>query len=236
MSARNNHLRVEIPDLANSARTSLATLIPPSAASTVTLFEAEAESAFEPVAQSTPCDTLKSQPYSRKYQDATKTQTTSSRCSSIVYLKSDDKPAEPVIAVDRTTPPTMLLPPAEKPIVPKANTLRRKSTASANRLIAQTGLRPLSLLKDRDMNKEGDAFKLAGTQPLVLGKKKLKVKVTRDENADPNFGNKHLKPLQLGRSESSKMRGMLRRDEALPTVIVRPPSTNAKTGSPYEYR
>ena len=137
--------------------------------------------------------------------------------------------------MDRTTSPTMLLPPAGKPIAPKANTLQRKSTASANRLIGQTGLHPLSLLKDRDTNKEGDAFKLAGTQPLVLGKR-LKVKVTRGEIANPNFGNKHLKPLQLGRSESSKMRGMLRRDEALPTVIVRPPSTNAKTGSPYEYR
>lgn len=228
-------LRVEIPQITNSARTSLATLVPPSAASTVTLFEAE--SMFEPIAQSTPCDTQKGYQYDRKFQAAAMAQTTGSRRSSIVYIKSDEKSPESVTSADRDDLPT-LAPPAAKLPVPKASTLQCKSSApeSTNTLTVQSGgLRQLSLLKDRDTNKEGDAFKFAGTRPLVLGKKKQKLKVTRDENADPNSGSKYLKPLQLRRSESSKMRGMLRRDEVLPTVVVRPPSTNAKTGS-YEYR
>lgn len=236
MSTRNMGLRVEIPRGMNSARTSLATLIPPSAASTVTLFEAE--SIFEPIAQSTPHDDQKVYPHSRKYQAAAM-QTAGSCRSSIVYIKSDEKPSKPVIPADRNASPMTLVASAVKPLLPKASTLQRKSSTSANRSTTQSGgLRSLSLLKDRDLTKEGDVFKLAGTQPLVLvlGKKKQKLKVTRDENVDPNSGDKYLKPLQLRRSESSKMRGMLRRDEILPTVIVRPPSTNAKMGSPYEYR
>lgn len=233
MSTRNMGLRVEIPQATNSARTSLATLIPPSAASTVTLFEAE--SIFGPIAQSTPFDTQKGYPYSKQYQTAATTQINSSCRSSIVYIKSDENPSQPVTSTDRNASPTTLVPSAVKSLVSKASTLQHKSSASANRLTAQSGLRPLSLLKDRDTNKEGDASKLAGTRPLVLGKKKQKLKATRDENAEHNSDNKYLKPLQLRRSESSKMRGMLRRDEVLPTVIVRPPSTNAKMGSPYEY-
>lgn len=235
MSTRNMGLRVEIPQGMNSARTSLATLIPPSAASTVTLFEAE--SIFEPTTQSTPYDAQKGYPYSRKYQTAAMTQITSSRRSSIVYIKSDEEPSEPVTPADHNASLTTLAPSAVKLLVPKASTLQHKSSTLENRLVTQSGgLRPLSLLKDRDSNKEGDASKLAGTRPLVLGKKKQKLKVTRDENADPKYGDKYLRPLQLRRSESSKTRGILRRDGILPTVIIRPPSTNAKMGSPCEYR
>ena len=234
MSVRNMGLRVEIPPATNSARTSLATLIPPSAASTVTLFEAE--SIFEPVAQSTPYDTQKGHPCNRKCQAAAMSQTTGSLRSSTVYIKSDEKNPEPVTSVDHSLSPTVLAPLPVKHLVPKASMLQLKSITSQNRLTTHNGgLRQLSLLKDRDTNKEGDAFKMVGTQPLALGKKK-RLKVTHDENADPIPRNKYLKPLQLGRSDSSKMRGMLRRDEALPTVIVRPPSTNVMTGSSYEYR
>ncbi|OAX30870.1 hypothetical protein K503DRAFT_806623, partial [Rhizopogon vinicolor AM-OR11-026] len=76
----------------------------------------------------------------------------------------------------------------------------------------------------------------AGTRPLVLGKKKSKVVKEHDENVAPSAGsgNKYLKPLQLGRTDSSKVRGMLRRDETLPTVTVRPPSD--RMDSIYEIR
>lgn len=225
-------LRVEVSQVMNSARTSLATLIPPSAASTVTLFEAE--SMFEPTAESTLCDGQTSCPYSRKHPAAAMAQATGSRHSSIIYIKSDENPPNAVTSADHDGLPTLAPPAAKLPA------LHRKSSTpeSQNRLTVQSGgLRPLRLLKDRDTNnlKEGDAFKSAGTRPLlVLGNKKQKVTVTRDENAAPNSVNKYLKPLQLRRSESSRMRGILRRDEILPTVVVRPPSTNAKIESPYE--
>ncbi|KIK92545.1 hypothetical protein PAXRUDRAFT_829852 [Paxillus rubicundulus Ve08.2h10] len=233
MSTRSLGLRVEVPHGIESARASIVTLlpdraIPPSAASTVTLFEPEGT--FEPLAQSTPHDAQKGYPYTRKYQAAAMPRPDSHR-SSIVYIKSDEnQPTEPVTSTDRNAPsPTTLAQwssQAVKPLIPKARKLQRKLSSSGNKATSPSGgLRPLSLLQDRDTNKDGDASNLAGTRPLVLGKKKPKVKVTLDENAPPSSANKYLKPLQLRRSDSSKVRGILRKDEVLPNVVIRPPSS-----------
>lgn len=139
--------------------------------------------------------------------------------------------------MDRKDPLKTPAPPTEKLSVRKARTLQRRSSASGseNSPNVQTGgLRPFTLLKDRDTNKEGDASIFAGTPPLVLGKKKQKVKVTRDENAGSGSGNNHLKPLQLGRSDSIKLRGMLRRTKhCLPWLLDHPPRT--QMGSAYEH-
>ena len=249
MSARRLGLRPEVPHGMDSARTSVITLldkpVPPSAASTVTLFEPE--STFDPDAASTPYDKNSGYPYSRKYQAAAMPQPVSRR-SSIVYIKSpgEDRRPEPVtVSTDRVEDPTdstQWPTRAVKPLIPKSSKLQRKlSSSEAPSSSPGGGLRPLSLLRDRDTNKDsGDdavASKSAGTRPLLLGKKKPKVKVTRsDENVDSTgSGNKYLKPLQIHRSDSSRIRGLLRKDEVVPSVVIRPPSSSDHLGPIYEY-
>ncbi|KAI5999860.1 hypothetical protein F5J12DRAFT_270440 [Pisolithus orientalis] len=260
LSTRTLGLRPEVPHGVDSARTSVITLtsdrvVPPSAASTVTLFEPE--STFDPDAQSTPYDTQKGYPYTRKYQAAVMPRSNSRR-SSIVYIKSsDDEYTRPESVTALTTnsndvPSSEPAPPvstrAVRPLVPKSSTnskLQRKTTTSSSETNSPGGgLRPLSLLKDRDQNtttKDAGESKVgaSGTRPLLLGKKRSKAKVAQDadsENVNPvsSGNNKHLKPLQLHRSESSRIRGLLRKAEAVPTVVVRPPSD--QLGTLYEYR
>ncbi|KAH7887332.1 hypothetical protein F5I97DRAFT_1805406 [Phlebopus sp. FC_14] len=247
MSTRSLGLRAEVPHGMDSARTSLATLlpekvVPPSAASTVTLFEPEAT--FDPIAESTPHESQKGYTYSKKTQAAAMPRPNSRR-SSIMYIKSDENanaPTNPVPSTDRNAPPTTLAQwssRAVRPLVPKSSKLKREREQPSTETKPGSpsgGLRPLSLLQDRDTNKDGEATQLAGTRPLVLGKKKPKMKVTRDENADPSTtgsANKYLKPLQLGRSDSSKIRGLLRKDEVVPNVVIRPPSAGEEM---HDYR
>lgn len=247
MSARRLGLRLEVPHGTNSARTSVTLLdtAPPSAASTVTLFEPE--SAFNPDAESTTYEGLKGHyPYSRKYQVVAMAQPNSCR-SSIVYIKSPDENTrpEPVTAsmdrVEDSTDSPQWAAQAAKPLMPKSRKLQRKLTASSEAKTSPPGggLRPLSLLQDRDTNKDsGDNIvvsKSSGTRPLLLGKKKLKMKTTgSDENVDSSgSANKYLKPLQLHRSDSSRMRGLLRKDEVVPRVVIRPPSSSEHLDSIY---
>ncbi|KAH7922976.1 hypothetical protein BV22DRAFT_1197017 [Leucogyrophana mollusca] len=241
-STRTLGLRAEVPHAVDSARASVATLlsdrvVPPSAASTVTLFEPEY--GFDPMAESTPHDSKKALQYTRKYQAAAMPRPTSRR-SSIVYIKSDENAhTEPTtITKSDESPKTFAQWSARavRPLIPKASKLQRKQPSPETKPSSPSGgLRPLSLLQDRDSNRAGDVASVGATRPLVLGKKKQK-KVTQDENADPSSANKYLKPLQLARSDTSKVRGMLRRDEVLPNVVIRPPSTIEPMGSPYEFR
>lgn len=247
MSSRSLGLRVEVPRGMDSACTSVVTLLdtdktlpPPSAASTVTLFDAMAE--FEPPAQSTPYG--KEYLYTQKYQAAAMSRSQyipTSKRSSIVYIKSADEPVqaqtdpEPQRLMERnnanTSPPTLSQwsSRAVRPLIPKSDK-QRKDFREPARKSGSNSLRTLSLLQDRDSNRDATSDVasngFAGTRPLVLGKKKSKVVKERDENAAPSAssGNKYLKPLQLGRTDSSKVRGMLRKNETLPSVIVRPPS------------
>ncbi|KAI6032195.1 hypothetical protein BKA83DRAFT_4210637 [Pisolithus microcarpus] len=255
-STRTLGLRPEVPHGVDSARTSVVTLtsdrvVPPSAASTVTLFEPEAT--FDPDAQSTPYDSQKGYPYTRKYQTKMM-ERASSRRSSIIYFKSsDDENTRPESVTALTTndrndvPNPDPAPPvstrAVRPVIPKPSSKLQHKTTKTNS--PSGGLRPLSLLQDRDQNtttKDAGESKgsISSTRPLLLGKKKSKVKVVAQnsdgENVEPaSSGNdKYLRPLQLHRSESSRLRGMLRKVEAVPTVVVRPPSD--QLGTLYEYR
>ncbi|KAG2105097.1 uncharacterized protein F5147DRAFT_754033 [Suillus discolor] len=253
-STRTRGLRAEVPHGMESARTSVATLdtatiLPPSsAASTVTLFDPMTE--FDPAAQSTPLHE-KEYHFARKHQAAAmpRSQPTSKR-SSIVYIRSSEKhtqaPSEP-----EAQPPTernntddmSSLTVAQwstqvvKPLILASK--QRKDATGPTTKSSSNSLRTLSLLKDRDSNHDstGDARNgFAGTRPLVLGKKKSKTVKEHDENVAPSASsvNKHLKPLKLSRTESSKVRGMLRKDETLPIVLVRPPSDRME--SIYEVR
>ncbi|KAG1806304.1 uncharacterized protein HD556DRAFT_1468247 [Suillus plorans] len=245
----------EVPHSMESARTSVATLDtatifpPPSAASTVTLFDPMTE--FDPAAQSTPLHE-KEYHFARKHQAAAmpRSQPTSQR-SSIVYIRSSEKhtqaPSEP-----EAQPPTernntndmSSLTVAQwstrvvKPLILPSSKQRKDATEPATKS-GSNSLRTLSLLKDRVSNHDstGDARNgFAGTRPLVLGKKRSKTVKEHDENVAPSASsvNKHLKPLKLSRTESSKVRGILRKDETLPIVLVRPPSNQME--SIYEVR
>ncbi|KAG1768084.1 hypothetical protein EV702DRAFT_1144968 [Suillus placidus] len=243
MSTRTLGLRAEVPRGMESARTSIATLDtaqilpPPSAASTVTLFDPMAE--FDPAAQSTPMHE-KDYHFTRRYQAAAMPR--SQPRSSIVYIRSSEEhaqaPTEP-----ETRPPTernnandttsrtlaQWSSRVVKPLILKSSKQRKDAAEPATKS-GSNSLRTLSLLKDRDSNHDntGDVASngFAGTRPLVLGKKKSKSVKEHDENVAPSASsvNKHLKPLKLSRTESSKVRGMLRKDETLPSVLVHPPS------------
>ena len=121
------------------------------------------------------------------------------------------------------------------------------------------GLRPLSLLQDRDVNRSarpesGVVAEDSFTRPLDLKKKQKNVTESRalakgvvagkDENENVHAirlvsgaasNHKGLKPLKLARSETSKQRAALRKHEVLPSVIVRPPS-EAQDALPMDYR
>ncbi|KAG2131632.1 hypothetical protein DEU56DRAFT_953592 [Suillus clintonianus] len=217
ISTRNLGLRVDIPHGMDSARTSVATLVlpPPSAASTVTLFDPMAE--FDPTCQSTPNE--KEYQFTRKYQATVmpRSQPTLKR-SSIVYIRSSEEhsqaPTEP-----EARPPTEQTSTDDisrrtltqwssrvvKPLIPKSSKQRKDVTEPAVKS-SSNSLRTLSLLKDRNSNSAGDVAGngFAGTRPLVLGKKKSRTVKEHDENVAPRAGsmNKHLKPLKLSRTET----------------------------------
>ncbi|TCD69999.1 hypothetical protein EIP91_005249 [Steccherinum ochraceum] len=222
-------------DVPNTARNSLATLIsaldqelrmppPPSAASDVTLFDFDPSQDAQ--AESTPHDSRKtSSKYSREESapPVPPLPPKVSKRSSIVYIKSDEN-AAPVTAVHPTTSPRRV---AEwtsriRPLIPKSKSSKQAKAAkhdAENQSAGTPGgsLRPLSLLQDRDVNRNGEV----DTRPHTSGKKKQKHVV--DENAAPS-PRKGLKPLKLIRSETTKQRATLRENETLPEVVVRPPS------------
>lgn len=255
MSTRTLGLRAEVPHGMESARTSVATLDtatilpPPSAASTVTLFDPTAE--FDPAAQSTPMHEKECH-FARKHQAAamSRSQPTSKR-SSIVYIRSSEEhtqaPTEPEVLlpaernITNDTSSRTLAQWSSRVVKPLKSSNQRKDATEPATKSGSNSLRTLSLLKDRVSNHDnpGDVAsnRFAGTRPLVLGKKKPKSVKEHDENVAPsatNSVNKHLKPLTLSRTESSKARGILRKDETLPRVLVRPPSDRME--SIYEVR
>ena len=232
------------------SRNSLATLInaldqelrmplpPPSAASEVTLFDLEHgdfdPEADGPLASSTPHESQRTKPKSKsrdippvpQIRDAQAVK--ASRRSSIRYIVSDENaPASPVVEVARSgssgstkSVVAQWGARAIRPLVPKSPKSKGKKKAMKLASPPGGGLRPLSLLQDRDINQE------RGVKPLSLGKKSGKAVV--DENADPSGGlqlvKSKFKPLKLERSETTKERAALRAREVVPDVVVRPPS------------
>ncbi|KAJ7482400.1 hypothetical protein B0H11DRAFT_2022803 [Mycena galericulata] len=243
LSARRLGLQSDVP---HDARASMESFnvneLPPSAASTATLFEFEAGLNSGPQAESTPHNTVTNKPTSKQrppplplpVPDHVTQNSRAGRRSSIVYISSGDyvPPTSPAEAEDAppTTPSAMAsLAQWSSRVIAKPAKLQRKISNAVYGTGATTkpgspGLRPLTLLQDRDTNMGG------GTPPLSLRKKQNKLRVVNDENAAPAASptsRRSVKPLQLARSETSKARGVMRRDEILPDVIVRPPSQHA---------
>lgn len=240
-STRALGLRADVPVGMDSVRDSLISLlsnpaVPPSAASTATLFD-DFEAGLGPQAESTPKDdALKQNPItSKKPAPRNPLPTPHTRRSSIVYIKSEND--SPTNSDDVASPRSFTR--AVRKLVPKNSILQRKQSQSPSDAKPASppgsrGLRPLSLLQDRDTNRQ---VTIPATRPLVLGKKKQQQLATirDDENVEPVTKNRNLKQLQLARSETSKQRGILRQSERLPDVVVRPPSTGETLGFVYGY-
>ncbi|KAL4243877.1 hypothetical protein ABKN59_010850 [Abortiporus biennis] len=242
----------DVPQGVNSARNSLATLItaldqeftalghelhlpvrnslPASAASDVTLFDLNATG---PLAESTPHETARTHTrYSGQHEavppvprlpSGTNSNRNSKR-SSIVYIKSDENAIPndaPSASTSKNTKKTTSWSDRVRPLMPKKSLKKSKAVSSENEGSSSpggSGLRPLSLLQDRDVNSRASE-----TKPLSLSKKQKGA----DENAGTESatpGKKGLKPLKLARNETTKQRAMLRKNEVLPNVVVRPPS------------
>jgi hypothetical protein len=138
---------------------------------------------------------------------------------------------------------------------PKSNPDSELAEPDAPVVQHSTPLRPLSLLQGRNSNTPKDS---ATTQPLATPKrpsttpkrsnapsstgttaeKKRRSKAGgfQDENQTiPSTPGSGLKPLKLARSATSKARGVLRKGEVLPSVVVRPPSTSSHNGFAYSF-
>jgi len=245
MSTRSLGLRADVPHNVDTARSSVAsfTNVPPSAASTVTLFEDfEAGLQSGPQAESTPHNSVAQKPVSRHPPPPMPDH----RRSTIRYIKSDNTQAVPVTypmeePTTNTEPTTSAMTSIAqwssrtvRPLIPKASKLQRSPPDPTS---PKEGLRTLTLLQDR-----GNIVTTNPTpieiRPLTIGKAQKSRIARQDENATPGAHprNKNLKSLTLARSETSKVRGILRKSEVLPEVVVRPPSNSEHTGFAYSFR
>ncbi|KAL6309855.1 hypothetical protein BKA93DRAFT_925199 [Sparassis latifolia] len=233
----------DVPSGVNTARNSLAILItaldqelrmPHSANSDATLFEFDN---VGPQAESTPYETHKahSRPSSQNAPPVPKLpedMNTNTRRSSIVYIRSDEN-AAPSPKQSSISPKSFSewSTRAVRPLVPKSKAKKSAQSSAAGVPGSPSGLRPLSLLQDRDVNRDASI----GTRALAAKKKQKKT----DENANPYAtAKKGLKPLKLVRNDTTKARALLRKDEVLPDVVVRPPSTHEShhAGTTFTFR
>jgi hypothetical protein len=242
MSKRSLGLHPDVPRAVDTARSSvISTVPPPSAASSTTLFEVNRNSAINitPEAESTPHNNVTRVRLSGQ-QDVPPLPT--SRRSSIVYIRSEDTEGanfpdnipEQQQSSAATTAMTAFAQWSSRAVRPLMAKGRPSNTDYTQGGSPGRGLRPLSLLQERDTNVD----QLPGTRPLYLAKKtspKLHIKPRSDENTntDANKRTKNMKSLQLARSETNKMRAILRQQETLPDVVVRPPSTTEGVTYPY---
>lgn len=244
MTTRSLGLRADVPHNVDTARSSVAsfTNVPPSAASTVTLFDDfEAGLQSGPQAESTPHNSVAQKPVSRHPPPPMPDH----RRPTIRYIKSDNTQAAPVTypmeepinsdpATSAMSSITQWSSRAVRPLVPKASKLQRSPPNSTS---PKEGLRTLTLLQDRG-NIVNDNPTPIEIRPLTIGKGQKSRIARQDENATPgaNPRNKNLKSLTLARSDTSKVRGVLRKSEVLPEVVVRPPSNSEHTGFAYSFR
>ncbi|CAA7260118.1 unnamed protein product [Cyclocybe aegerita] len=249
MSTRSLGLRADVPHNVDTARSSIASIanMPPSAASTITLFEEfEAGLQSSTNAESTPHNTVTQKSTTRHPPPPMPERPR----SSIRYIKSDYIQNDPVTypmenVMNANEPSTSGISPiasrSVRPLVPKASKLRRTSSGSTSP--KEGGLRQLTLLQDRGnvFNSNANAnAPISQIRPLTLGKRqKSRVAAQQDENANPGASpraSKNIKGLTLSRSETSKQRAVLRQNEVLPDVVVRPPSMTDHTGFVYSFR
>ena len=243
VSTRSLGLRADVPHNVDTARSSMASItnMPPSAASTATLFEDfEAGLDSGPQAESTPHNTVSHKPTHRPAPPMP-----GRRHSTIRYIRSDDNQDSHVMhaleseaGVEPMASTVASLAQwssrAVRPLIPKASKLQRKSSDPTS---PKDGLRPLTLLQDR-ANINTNSNPISEVRPLSLAKKPKSRVVHQDENANVTTKNKskNIKSLTLARSETSKMRGILRKTEVLPDVVVRPPSMTEHTEFAYSFR
>ena len=227
-----------------------------------------------PLAHSTPHESHK--PVSRSpAPPVPKSKTTKAdRRSSIVYIKSDENANSPSnITNDNTTrkslsPTKRLAAISSRAVKPLMSRNKRKtnkdenasSTTNTTTIAALPGnsrdvltasqgggLRPLSLLQDRDVNRSAQPelsvvardnvrpLDLKKKQKNVIGSRALANGIVAGKDEDEaihairlvdgaSANHKGLKPLKLARSETSKQRAVLRKNEVMPTVVIRPPS------------
>ncbi|CCM00178.1 uncharacterized protein FIBRA_02206 [Fibroporia radiculosa] len=239
---------VDAADGMSTARNSLATLItaldqelrmpPQFAASEVTLFDFEDTQG--PQAESTPHESKqRSRPTSQNVPSVPQLPLGSKRGSrsSITYIKSDEN--TPPVSKPATISPKAISEWSSRAVRPLAPKIRAKADkakaakqASASpRDSSNSGLRPLSLLQDRDANTDG----VSETRGLSLKKKQ---KNMNDENANPTVQSKAkgLRPLKLARNDTTKERAVLRKIETLPDVVVRPPSESHRNDLGLSFR
>ncbi|KAJ6616283.1 hypothetical protein B0H10DRAFT_2164740 [Mycena sp. CBHHK59/15] len=212
LSARRLGLQSDVPHDA----------MPPSAASTVTLFdpgfEFEAGLNSGPQAESTPHSTVANKPSSKQRPPPLPlprpehvARAPGARRSSIVYLSSGEpisppttSPAEAPVTPSAMASFAQWSSRAVRPLMPKSGKLQRKisdAMSGGGAKPGSPGLRPLTLLQDRDTNAG------TGTPPLSL-RKKQRSRVARDENSVPELlddGKRNLKVLQPARTETRRM-------------------------------
>ncbi|TDL29653.1 hypothetical protein BD410DRAFT_892912 [Rickenella mellea] len=216
------HTRADVPSGFDTARSSMATLIaalesvPMSAASATTRFST-ASSDGGPEAESTP--------HNMRQADAPIAQAITNdkpapytRRSSIVYIKSDENNPYPSRRDSNNKPSNV------RPLAPKPKASKMDGAGNVNPITGSPGLRPLSLLRDKDINRT--ELRTGGIRPLALAKKSR-------QNENANVGNGAGK---LARSATSKARGVLRKEEVLPDVVVRPPSESQHAGYAIRFR
>lgn len=228
----------DVPSGVDTARSSMATLIAalelPNSASSRMSFRQSADFSG-PDAESTPRDSRHTDTQATHTVHAITNDRPASvtRRSSIVYNKSDENTPNPGPAQQRL----MGRAPGSRQVVPKANrryaAKDRAGSTDSTGSAGSPGLRRLSLLQQRDMNAQPSVSqeqRSGGIKPLNLAKKQK-----QGENA---FGTRALMmtPKQLARSATSKARGLLRKDEALPDVVVRPPSVSDHEVLTTDYR
>ncbi|KAI0041310.1 hypothetical protein FA95DRAFT_1683291 [Auriscalpium vulgare] len=232
----------------------------PSAGSDITLFDLEEEG---PLAESTPPDyrrhsaassqrsknTRRSSIMYIKSDDNTANANNNNNAgpSRITYAnQNEDEGARAGASAKPDSPPTASRfaqwSTSTRALVPKPSKMLAKlslaSTPEAAPSSPGGGLRPLALLQERNA-----AEPPAGTRALSIGKKtkqKAPKASKRDqENADQENATptrKRLRSLKLGRSDTTRERAVLRATEALPDVVVRPPSQSYHSGYAYTFR
>lgn len=165
LSTRSLGLRAEVPHGIDTARSSVATvdMLPPSATTTLFEFEKGLEDNNGPLAESTPHNTRSGRgqeeidevpPLPSQVSGPSRT-IRGKRRTSIVYIKSDENsPPQQRPALQRSM---SSLRRAVRPLMSKKKTPSPPSPNGAN------GLRPLSLLQNRDINLDAGA---RATTPL----------------------------------------------------------------------
>ncbi|KAH0587909.1 hypothetical protein H2248_006661 [Termitomyces sp. 'cryptogamus'] len=249
-SSRFLGLRVDVPHGLDTPRESVSSMAPPfSAASTVTLFEEFVLGLEEdPEAQSTPHNIATNKPIS-KHPGVPLNLPKEKRRSNMMHVKLDDhRDAKPTIPNADTMTASSAISAltqwstwAVRPLI--SNTSKKSNTDSS-----QSGskpgspggnLRPLTLLQDCDKSIPVSPV-FDSIRPLTLWKRQKPrgSPPVQTENAGPDFTSssrsKNLKPLRLVPSDTSRIRGDLRKDGVIANVVVRPPFASGHADSSLE--